>query len=641
VIAERTVELAAFWAETFGPDAEPTGNRSSSGPSAFSDDEVIARARAAANGAKFMRLWAGDTTAYGGDDSAADLALLSILSFWTQDADQLNRLFRRSGLYREKWERNDYRLRTINKALQRDGTYEPPTRLITPGLSGASTSAHADQSLSTGRNGASANADFGVDSQTSTITDVVQVYRKWLSLPGDDEGPIYVSLGAVAANLLATDPVWLLIVGSSSGGKTELINPIAGLPYVHLAATLTEASLLSGTPRREKATDSKGGLLRDIGEFGILALKDFTSILAMNRDQRGQLLAALREIFDGSWTRHVGVDGGKTLAWSGKLGLIAGCTAAIDSHHGVMSVMGERFLLYRLPAIDPAKQAERALANAGQERHMREELATAVRGLFAGLAIGEGLPPIDERETAGLIALSSLVASARSAVERDSYKREIELILDTEAPARLAQTLRRLYAGLLTIGLDRATAWPLVCKVGLDCIPKLRRSAFDVLLNVDEWRSTTDVAAAAKYPTTTARRALEDMAAHGVIDRMAGGSGKPDQWRLANVARDRYTATFPDLSGADVTDGDTSFKNSHRTYDDFSGTVPNSPPPCGESEQTRVRRCWSCKAVVDESDPCPSCGWSTCACGTCSPECSAATDREQAGVAADDPWTWR
>jgi hypothetical protein len=198
-----------------------------------------------------------------------------------------------------------------------------------------------------------------------------------------------VPLGAVAANLMKGDPVWVMVVGPPSGGKTESINAIASLPYVRLGATLTEAALLSGTPKKQKAAGSKGGLLREIGDFSMLTLKDFTSILAMNRDQRGQLLAALREIFDGSWTRNVGTDGGRTLTWSGKLGLIAGCTAAIDRHHGVMSVMGERFLLYpglssygpRSPPVAPYPASRR-----------RSYLRLRSRGMLR-----HGLPPTPSR----------------------------------------------------------------------------------------------------------------------------------------------------------------------------------------------------------------------------------------------------
>lgn len=90
------------------------------------DDALIEKASRATNGAKFAALMAGDTSGHGGDDSAADLALVSMLAFWTQgEPDQLDRLFRRSGLYREKWERDDYRERTIRLALENVTAYDP------------------------------------------------------------------------------------------------------------------------------------------------------------------------------------------------------------------------------------------------------------------------------------------------------------------------------------------------------------------------------------------------------------------------------------------------------------------------------------------------------------------------------------
>jgi hypothetical protein len=408
-----------------------------------------------------------------------------------------------------------------------------------------------------GRNGANAEGDDGEPVEPRTIAEVADTFKRWLYFPNNDLGVLNVSLGTAAANHYDTDPGWLLNVGPSSGGKTEVILAIAGgLKCAHHVAVLTEASLLSGSPKRDHAIGAKGGLLREIGDFGILVMKDFTSVLSMNRDQRGTLLAALREIYDGSWTRHVGTDGGRTLHWSGKLGLIAGCTTAIDTHHAVMATMGERFLLNRLPPIDPTEQAARALDNTGHEAEMRRELVAAVRGLFAGLTLqNEPLPAVDERERCGLIALSSLVAAARSGVERDGYRRELEFVHDTEAPARLAVSLRRLYAGMLGIGLSRAMAWPLVVKVGLDCIPKPRRAVLDVLLGMPGYMNTTDISTAADLPTVTARRALEDLTAHHVCERLSAGSGKADVWRISDTARQRYataTATVSETSGADV-----------------------------------------------------------------------------------------
>ena len=85
----------------------------------LADIELIHKAMSAANGAVFSRLWLGDTSAYTGDDSRADLALCSMLAFWTaNDEIRVDRLFRQSRLYREKWERQDYRQGTIKKAIE-------------------------------------------------------------------------------------------------------------------------------------------------------------------------------------------------------------------------------------------------------------------------------------------------------------------------------------------------------------------------------------------------------------------------------------------------------------------------------------------------------------------------------------------
>ncbi len=103
-VEERTAEIAALYAQLF-----PNGNGSPTpppSPSALADDAVVAKARASPrSGAKFAKLWAGDTTDYP-SHSEADLALCSLLAFWTnRDAAQMDRLFRRSKLVRDKWNR--------------------------------------------------------------------------------------------------------------------------------------------------------------------------------------------------------------------------------------------------------------------------------------------------------------------------------------------------------------------------------------------------------------------------------------------------------------------------------------------------------------------------------------------------------
>lgn len=108
-------------------------------PVSEDDDSLIERCVAAANGDKFKKLFDGDTSGYT-SPSEADLALCSHLAFWTGNDDaQIDRIFRRSKLYRDKWDKKHgaetYGERTIRKALE--SCTESYTRIFLP--SGTST----------------------------------------------------------------------------------------------------------------------------------------------------------------------------------------------------------------------------------------------------------------------------------------------------------------------------------------------------------------------------------------------------------------------------------------------------------------------------------------------------------------------
>lgn len=398
----------------------------------------------------------------------------------------------------------------------------------------------------------------------TNLDDAREAFSKWLWLP--DTGALDVVLGTVAANRLDDgDPVWTLLVGPPGGGKSELLNSISYLEDAHPTGTLTEAALLSGTPKKEHDSSAKGGLLRSIGDRGIIVCKDFGSVLSMNRDARAGVLAALREVFDGSWTRHVGTDGGKTLAWAGKVGLVGGCTPTIDRHHAVMGAMGERFTLYRLPDVDSDIQARDALRHAGRERAMRKELAEASRLVVADLQTPR---PRTKEETDALIMLATLVVRARSAVERDNYSREIELVPGAEAPTRLVIVLARLLDGLDAIGCPRDQALRVVTKTGYDSIPALRLRVLRVLREHGQ-KDTTEIAGHVLHPSTTTRRALEDLTAHGLVEMTRQGEGKPHLWELTGFTSERLTSV-PEMSETANNAGET-------TEIDLSRNVSNPP----------------------------------------------------------------
>ena len=134
VIQERQDVLKRLYQHVFKEDEatrEHNGRRSS-GQIAATDDELVEIAMRAKNGEKFARLWRGDTSDYAGDESRADLALSSLLAFWTDgDTERMDRLFRQSGLYRDKWERQDYRERTFGKVLEGRTEFYQPSEITT------------------------------------------------------------------------------------------------------------------------------------------------------------------------------------------------------------------------------------------------------------------------------------------------------------------------------------------------------------------------------------------------------------------------------------------------------------------------------------------------------------------------------
>lgn len=125
-VEERQANLAMVHRDVFSDDGNnPPPPPNPAEPVSLDDRELIEKARNAKNGAKFERLWGGDTSSYP-SPSEADLALCSELAFWTQgDKARIDRLFRQSGLMREKWNRHDYRKRTVSKALERAEFYAP------------------------------------------------------------------------------------------------------------------------------------------------------------------------------------------------------------------------------------------------------------------------------------------------------------------------------------------------------------------------------------------------------------------------------------------------------------------------------------------------------------------------------------
>ena len=137
----RQEQLDAVYRAVFGDDGHSDSDQKS-GPCqphdravyvVLDDDQIIDLAsNQRRSGAKFATLWSGDWNAYFNSASEADSSVVFTLAFYTKDAAQIDRLFRRSGLMRPKWDEQHgeqtYGATTIAKALAKVTKQYQPKR---------------------------------------------------------------------------------------------------------------------------------------------------------------------------------------------------------------------------------------------------------------------------------------------------------------------------------------------------------------------------------------------------------------------------------------------------------------------------------------------------------------------------------
>jgi hypothetical protein len=117
-IAERQEALEVLYGELGGGKVESDASPHFKAE-VETDDVILERMFNAANGAKAKSYYSGDLLEARSTSEAA-LGLMNIIGFYTQNRDQMARLFRKSKFGQTKHGQNDYHLnRIINKALER------------------------------------------------------------------------------------------------------------------------------------------------------------------------------------------------------------------------------------------------------------------------------------------------------------------------------------------------------------------------------------------------------------------------------------------------------------------------------------------------------------------------------------------
>lgn len=334
-------------------------------------------------------------------------------------------------------------------------------------------------------------------------------------------------------------PVWAQLLGASGAGKTALLKSLQALERVELVSDFSgPAALLSGTKKKEVAKDATGGVLHKLGNNGCLVFPEFSSVLSKSPEAKNEILGIFRGLFDRTWKRDIGGEGGRTLAHTGRVCLVAACTHAIDRAVDVNREMGERCLYFRFRDTDGYQESMCALDDTNPEETERA-LRKLVEDMFWDLDLSFVRPtprPTLPRVVNDRIArIAQLGAKCRSSVPRDHTHQ----IIDKPAPevgTRMSKQLAQLYCGMELIGNTPAERWTMMRKVALDSMPLSRRSVLEVVTNQPGVRAT-EIKDRAGIGGPLTGRILEDLNLLEIIQRKGEG------WELREWTRERLRET--------------------------------------------------------------------------------------------------
>jgi hypothetical protein len=373
----------------------------------------------------------------------------------------------------------------------------------------------------------------------------------------------------ILANKNGKDPLWLFIVAASGGGKSEMLNCLEGLAWVHSLDTLTTNTFASGQQR----AGQESSLLLKIGS-GVLMFKDFTTILSMNKDARAEIMGQLRCVFDGKFDKSTG--NGVNIQWRGKMGLIAGVTSIIHQKQQEFASMGERFIQYAMVQPNRKEVQKMKFKNANNIAEIRLKLRDSFTEYITHvLETTEDVDiEFDEKTMDEIIDIADFCTQARTGLSVSDRTGRVDFIPDAEMPTRVTSQLITLAHGLMTVNaaeipgnkmeLNNEDMY-IIVKVALDSVPRKRRQAIQSMAKYKLGVTAAALATELGYDTEVMKATLQELTALKMATRVSRMDTYfyvlSDQYRPIVEKFEEIVPLDKELISEDMRDEDTGDRN--------------------------------------------------------------------------------
>lgn len=349
--------------------------------------------------------------------------------------------------------------------------------------------------------------------------DVHKVYKKWLHLT--DENVIDLLYGTIIANRMPGDPLWMFLVAKSGDAKSAFLMSFSKAKNIYTATSFTQHTLISGFGSTGGSDPSLIPRLRN----KVLVIKDFTTILTVNPNERDAIFGILRDIYDGKIEKTFG--NGVYRSYESTFGFLAGVTPAIELYIDGHTALGERFLSYRLQTSDDLSierlLCRKAIENTEFEIEMRDELSDIAKKAL-NYDYTKAKPEASDTFKDKIISLAQWTSILRGSINRDKYSKEITHKPFCERPTRLAKQLFKLAIAIGQFrGLSKLTdaEYSIIRDVGRSTVPsRVEDAVREIYKNgMHKEYTANQIVEILGLPEITTKRLIENMCLLGVLSK--------------------------------------------------------------------------------------------------------------------------
>lgn len=350
--------------------------------------------------------------------------------------------------------------------------------------------------------------------------------------------------------------LWLLLVGSPSSGKTDLVKLIKNNKDVMSLDNLTLNSFITGerSTEKEKTYD-----LLPLLNSKCLVIKDWTSLFSLDEKATKKIIGDWVNSYDKSLSKFSSRRG--NITYESEFSHVGCITpATLNKHTTYLNMIGPRFMHFIIPdlTIDQENQSFDAIFS-NEDRSIKEKEAGALVSLYLDYLNSRkilDIKPLSKGAEKFLRVASRFMAKARGIVViqsssfKDDQGKDVTYYeaLDTqiEQPWRAVQQLIALskYLALVAnkdeVGSEELR---LIREIVLSSMPADRANALKVLRTAENQEITTkELSDDSGKSFRTSGRLLEELSALGILRKNKGGGQIANSYQIEDSFKEFLTA---------------------------------------------------------------------------------------------------